>query len=223
MAKPTGILEHLRRIEIRKDGGLLTDAQLLECYLADRDDAAFEGLVRRHGPMVFGVCRRVLSDVHDAEDAVQATFLVLVRKAASIEPREMVGNWLHGVAYSTSVRARSASAKRRAKEGKAAAMPVRSDAQDEAWEQLLPLLDRELKALPDNFRLPIVLCDLEGKTRKQAAQQLEWAEGTVASRLMRGRALLAQRMRRLGLPFPGAALAARCVKARQLLHCRVHW
>src|SRR5262249_35079749 len=107
----------------------------------------------------------------------------------------------------TAVRARSAAARRRAMEGKVAAMPRGANGDHERYEQLLPLLDQELKALPDHFRLPIVLCDLEGKTRKQAARQLDWAEGTVGSRLARGGALLAQRMRRHGLPLAGAALA----------------
>jgi RNA polymerase sigma factor (sigma-70 family) len=206
--RQTTILQHLRRTILRKDPGDLADALLLECWLADGDDAAFEALVRRHGAMVLGVCRRVLGDAHEAEDAFQATFLVFVRKAASIVPRAQVGNWLHGVAYKAALRSRSAIARRRVVEKRVAEMISTTEEPDQLWQQLQPLLDKELQALPDNYRLPIVLCDLEGKTRKQVSRQLGWAEGTVASRLARGRALLAKRMRRHGLPLSGAALAA---------------
>src|SRR5947209_15110665 len=108
---PTGpihqAVEHLRQAALPRDGAGLTDGQLLDHFLARRDPAAFEALVRRHGPMVLGVCRRLLGDAHDAEDAFQATFLVLVRKAASVRPREAVGNWLHGVARRTALKARA--------------------------------------------------------------------------------------------------------------------
>src|SRR5262245_9922709 len=100
------VLRSLRRAALLRDGGSMTDGQLLEFFIAGRDDAAFEALVQRHGPMVLGVCRRVLGNVHDAEDAFQATFLVLVRKAASLESRERVGNWLYGVACRTALEAR---------------------------------------------------------------------------------------------------------------------
>jgi DNA-directed RNA polymerase specialized sigma24 family protein len=119
--KRSSILEHLRRAALRQDPGQVADTLLLECYLADGNDAAFEGLVRRHGPMVLGVCRRVRGDAHEAEDAFQVTFLVLLRKAASIVPREMVGNWLHGVAYKTALKARTAISRRRETEWKMAA------------------------------------------------------------------------------------------------------
>src|SRR6516225_9748530 len=110
------VLQHFRKAALRRDGAGLTDGQLLERFLANQDEAAFEALVRRHGPMVLGVCRRVLRDSHDAEDAFQATFLVLARKAASVSPRERVGNWLYGVAHTTAVRARATNARRRLRE-----------------------------------------------------------------------------------------------------------
>ena len=155
---------------------------------ASKDEAAFEALVRRHGPMVLGVCRRVLRNHHDAEDAFQATFLVLVRKAASIVPREMVANWLYGVAYRTALKARSMIARQRVRERQVTEMPEPEAAEpDDCWRDLQPLLDQELSRLPDKYRVPIVLCDLEGKTGKEAARQLGWPEGTVASRLARGR------------------------------------
>ncbi len=202
------LYQYLRRTTLRHNAGDLADALLLECWLTDGDDAAFEAMVRRHGSMVLGVCRRVLGDAHESEDAFQATFLVFVRKAASILPRSNVGNWLHGVAYKTALRSRSAIARRRTAERKVADMVKPAESPDDVWQQLMPILDQELQALPENYRLPIVLCDLEGKTRKQASRQLGWAEGTVASRLARGRAMLAQRMRRHGLPLSSAALAA---------------
>jgi RNA polymerase sigma factor (sigma-70 family) len=202
-----GILRHLRRAGTLRDAAALTDGQLLERFLARRDEAAFEALVKRHGPMVLGVCRRVLGNAADAEDAFQATFLVLVRKAHAVRPRELVGNWLHGVAYRTALRARSAAAQRRAKERQVVPMPRQETPPDETWRDVQPVLDRELNGLPEKYRVPIVLCDLEGKTRRQAARQLGWPEGTLSCRLARGRALLARRLARHGLNFSGAGLA----------------
>src|SRR5207244_3033628 len=139
-----------------------------------RDEAAFEALVRRHGPMVLGVCLRVLRRHADAEDAFQATFLVLARKAASVVPREMLPNWLYGVAQQTAVRARAAAARRRAREKQVTHTPEPAAKPPAPWDDLEPLLDEELSKLPDKYRVPVVLCDLEGKTRKQAAGQLGW-------------------------------------------------
>src|SRR5205823_14312153 len=131
-----------------------------------------------HGPMVFNVCRRVLRYSHAAEDAFQATFLVLVRKAASIARRELLANWLYGVAFRTAQEARAAAARRRMKEQEAGAMPRHADPTDDPWQDLRPLLDRELSRLPDKYRIPVILCDLEGTTRRDAARQLRIAEGT---------------------------------------------
>ena len=138
-------------------------------FVGRRDGAALEALVRRHGPMVWGVCRRVLGGRQDAEDAFQATFLVLVRKAASVAPREMVGNWLYGVAHRTALKARATAARRAARERQMAEMPEPAPAGEDRWADLLPLLDRELSRLPDKYRAVIVLCDLEGKTRTEVA------------------------------------------------------
>src|SRR5437870_2955087 len=110
------VLHNLRRSWLRQDDAGFTDGELLDGFVARRDEAAFEALVHRHGPMVLGVCRRVLRNDADAEDAFQATFLVLVRKAASIRPRGLVGNWLYGVAHTTALKARAMTTKRRAKE-----------------------------------------------------------------------------------------------------------
>jgi RNA polymerase sigma factor (sigma-70 family) len=202
------VVQHLRRAALLQDGAGLTDGQLLERFVSRREAAAVGVLVRRHGPMVWGVCRRVLRNVADAEDAFQATFLVLIRRAASVVPREAVANWLYGVAYRTALKARATAAKRRARERQVAVMPEPEATEQGLWGDLQPLLDEELSRLPDKYRLAIVLCDLEGKTRKEAARQLGLPDGTVASRLMRGRALLAKRLARHGLAVSGGALAA---------------
>src|SRR5271166_659097 len=185
-----GVIRHLR--SILRDGAGLTDGQLLEDYISRRDEAAFAALVRRYGPMVWGVCRRVLRNSHDAEDAFQATFLVLVRKAASIASRELLANWLYGVAHQTAMKARATAAKRMARERQVTEMPEPEAVPQDLWHDLQPLLDQELSRLPDKYRIAIVLCDLEGKTRKATARQLGLPEGTVAGRLTRGRALLAK-------------------------------
>jgi RNA polymerase sigma factor (sigma-70 family) len=184
-----------------------TDAQLLERYVVLRDEAAFAALLCRHGPMVLGVCRRLLSNPDDGEDAFQATFLVLVRKAASIRPREMLAAWLYGVAYRAALKARTAAARRGARERQVPDLPEPASVADGVWHDLLPVLDRELSLLPEKYRLAVVLCDLEGRTRKEAAAQLGWPEGTVAGRLAEGRALLGRRLRRHGVPCSGGMLA----------------
>jgi RNA polymerase sigma factor (sigma-70 family) len=202
-----GLIHNLRKVFLRTGGAGPTDGDLLERFVLHKEESAFEALMRRHGPMVLGVCRRILGNEADAEDAFQATFLVLVRKAASIKSRALVGNWLHGVAHSTALKARAMNNKRRTKELRAAAQ-CRPESASEVWQQLQALLDEELGRLPENLRVPIVLCDLEGKTIRQAAQQLGWPQGTVASRLARGRTLLAKRLRCHGLNLSGGALAA---------------
>jgi RNA polymerase sigma-70 factor (ECF subfamily) len=201
----TAALDRLRQAALRHDGAGLTDSELLDGFIAQRDEAAFEALVRRHGPMVLGVCQRILRNEADAEDAFQATFLVLVRKASSVRPRGMVGNWLYGVAHNTARHAKAMNLRRRQKERVAGALP-RQAAPQEAWGELQTLLDQELTALPDKYRAPIVLCDLEGKTINEAARQLGWPQGTVATRLTRGRRLLAQRLARHGLSLSGGVL-----------------
>jgi RNA polymerase sigma factor (sigma-70 family) len=203
------VLHHLRRATLLHEGTALTDGELLGRFLGARDAAAFEGLMQRHGPMVLGVCRRVLGSCHDAEDAFQATFLVLVRRAASIVPRDQVGNWLHGVAYRTALEAKTARARRSAKEGQ-----VRPVARGQAVVDVVALhelrqrLDQELERLPDNYRAAVVLCDLEGKTHKEAARLLGWPVGTLSTRLLRAHRLLARR-----LSHPGPALTAGTIAA----------
>src|SRR5262245_50618548 len=187
------VVDHLRRVAYVQAGPALKDEALLKSFVLHRDDAAFETLVRRHGPMVMGVCRRVLRDRHHAEDAFQATFMVLIRKAASLARRERLVKWLYGVAQRTALEAKKQAARRRAKEHDAMSQP--KAVRDETFDDLLPYLDRELSRLPDKYRLPIILCDLEGKTRKVAAAQLGVPEGTLSTWLMRGREALAKRLR----------------------------
>jgi RNA polymerase sigma factor (sigma-70 family) len=157
--------------------------------------------------MVWGVCRRLLPH-HDAEDAFQATFLVLVRKAASIRQRDIVANWLYGVAHQTALHSRRTTARRRTRERQVMPMPEPAVAEPDLWHDLQPLLDQELAHLPDKYRVAIVLCDLEGKSRKEAARQLGCPEGTLAARLARGRKLLAKRLSRRSLAVSGGVLAA---------------
>ncbi len=205
MATLTDVLRRLHRGYQDQEGTGPPDADLLKRYSTQGDESAFEALVRRHGPMVLGVCRRVLGNEADAEDAFQAAFLVLVRKSAAIRSSVPLGNWLYGVAYRTALHARHAAVKRRARE---AAMPTRTETPEGAWVELLPVLDQELERLPEKYRAVIVLCELQGKTRKEAARELRCAEGTVASRLARGLALLAKRLARYGRSFTAGALAA---------------
>src|SRR5713226_3099822 len=156
------VIQHLRSTLLVRDGADLTDGELLECFVSRRETAALEALVRRHGPMVWGVCRRILRNHHDAEDAFQATFLVLVRKAASVKPREMVGNWLYGVAQQTALKARATAAKQRTRERQVADMIDPAVEEQDLSEDLQFVLDQELNRLPDKYRIAIVLCDLEG-------------------------------------------------------------
>jgi len=188
------IVRHLRAAVLRQDAAGLTDGQLVGRFIEYRDETAVATLVRRHGSMVWGVCRRVLGNHHDAEDAFQATFLVLVRKAGSVREREMVGNWLYGVAHQTALKARSMRAKRRTREAQVTDMPDIVAPQQDAGRELQAVLDQELSHLPDKYRVAIILCDLEGKTRREVARQLGLPEGTLAGRLTRGRAMLAKRL-----------------------------
>jgi RNA polymerase sigma factor (sigma-70 family) len=202
------VIGQLRHCVLLRDGPVNSDGQLLEAFLNRKDQAAVAVLVRRHASMVWGVCRRLLRNHHEAEDAFQATFLVFVRKAASIVPREMIGNWLYGVAYKTALKARATAAKHKTREKQVRDMPQRQAVEADAWQDIERMLDQELNRLPDNYRVAVVLCDLEGKTRKEAAQQLGWPEGTVAGRLARARALLAKRLAKQGATLAGVSLSA---------------
>ena len=176
----------------------LPDDQLLERFVRLRDETAFEALLHRHGPLVFGVCRKLLYDAHDAEDAFQATFLVLARKAGSVAPRSLLGHWLYGVASRVAARVRQ-TALRRAREQSGADLSAVPGAAEKEDSDLAPLLHEEVRRLPDKYRRPVVLCYLEGMTNEEAAHQLRWPVGTVKGRLSRARALLRARLTRRGL------------------------
>jgi RNA polymerase sigma factor (sigma-70 family) len=176
--------------------------------LDQRDEAAFATLLRRHGPMVLGVCRRTLRNSHDAEDAFQATFLVLVRKASMIQPRDMVGNWLYGVACRTAMKARTMNTRRRVKERNVQEIARPENGVEVADDKLLSLLDEEISRLPDKYRAPVVLCELERKSRKQVAGLLGIPEGTLSWRLASARKMLARRLSRRGVSSSAGALAA---------------
>jgi RNA polymerase sigma factor (sigma-70 family) len=183
----------LLRAMFAKELRNLTDGQLLGRFLTEGDEAAFALLIRRHGAMVLGVCRRILGNIPDAEDAFQAVFVVLLRKAGALTSRSGIGGWLHLVARMTASKAKAAAGIRQAKERNAARPEVHHEESRNDW---LPDLDEEIARLPEKYRQALVLCDLEGKTRHEAALQLRWPEGTVAGRLARARALLAERLLR---------------------------
>jgi RNA polymerase sigma factor (sigma-70 family) len=195
-----GILGPLSQVFHEGTVAGLTDAQLLERYATLGDDAAFEALLTRYGPMVLGVCRRRLRDGHAAEDAFQATFLVLVRKASSIRVNRSIGPWIHGVAWRVAERARVESARRRDREVTGQAVEqaeARRDPQSTRRE-LAEVFDEELQRLPDKYRVPVVLCHLEGLTHEEASQRLGCPVGTVSIRLTRAHARLRDRLARRG-------------------------
>lgn len=180
-----------------------SDDHLLAAYVRDRDENAFAELVRRHGPMVLAVCRRVTGREQDAEDAFQATFLVLARKAARVRPRSAVGGWLHGVAVRTALKARTRSARFAASEIPAVPAP-RTELPD---AEACRLLDEEIDRLPEGLRLAVVLCELQDLPRREAAAQLGIPEGTLSSRLASARKRLATRLRSRGVSLGVGAVA----------------
>jgi RNA polymerase sigma factor (sigma-70 family) len=208
IARGAAELRHARTLLTVGAVGALSDGQLLERFLARRDEAAelaFAVLIERHGPMVFRVCRGILRNPHDAEDAFQATFLVLLRRAASIRKRDSLGSWLHGVACRVASFTRSASARRREHEERRGMLTAESLVEPEHQLDLAPFLHREIERLPASCRAAIVACHLEGLTHEQAAARLGWPVGTVCSRLARGRERLRLRLIQRGVA-PSAAL-----------------
>jgi RNA polymerase sigma factor (sigma-70 family) len=185
----------------------LSDGQLLQRFARSQDAAAFAALIQRHGPMVLGVCRRVLNHEQEAEDAFQATFLVLVRRAGTLERPELLGNWLYGVAFRTAHKARARLARRRHHERQAQPMPPAEPPDPLAWQELRGVLDQELRELPAKYRVPLVLCYLEGMTNEEAARRLGWPTGSMSYRLARGRQLLRDRLRQRRQMLPTMFLA----------------
>ncbi len=200
------VAQHIRRLVAAERAGALSDRELLDRFVRDRDEDAFAALVRKHSALVHGVCRRVLRDAHDAEDACQAAFLVLARKAASIRARNSLGSYLYGVAYRVASNLRREVSRRRGREAPAVDVPAPAAA-DVTWREVRGVLDEELWRLPERFRAPLLLCYLEGKTRDEAAHELGWTPGTLRGRLERGRELLRARLARRGLTLSAALLA----------------
>jgi RNA polymerase sigma factor (sigma-70 family) len=189
--------------------GELPDEQLIELFLnpgREEAEAAFRVMVIRHGPMVLGVCRHVLNQHQDAEDAFQATFIALARKAGSIKDRRVLARWLYEVAYRIALRAKTSAARKRTLERQGAEMSVTAVQYEAGWNELRPVLHEELSRLPDKYRTPVVLCYLEGKTNEEVAELLRWPVGTVKGRLSRARELLRSRLARRGLALSAAFL-----------------
>jgi RNA polymerase sigma factor (sigma-70 family) len=202
----TGVLQHLRRLAGR--AGDASDAELLDRFVTHRDEAAFETLLARHGPMVWGVCRGLLDDVHEAEDAFAASFLVLVRRAGAIGQRERLASWLYGVAHRVARRARTNALRRQSRQREDVDMLPARPADDPATRERARLIHEELNRLPERYRLPLVLAYLEGQTQEEVARTLGWTPGAVRGRLERGRERLRGRLARRGLSLPAGVLAA---------------
>jgi RNA polymerase sigma factor (sigma-70 family) len=209
VGRSSAVRKHLQVLFTAGAVGDLTDGELLERFVMRRDQGAFEVLVERHGPMVLRVCRGVLADRHDAQDAFQATFLVLVRRAGSVRRRDSVASWLFGVAGRVAARARADAARRRRHEREAAAMSTRSDGgEGEDRPDPGPVLHEEVARLPEKYREAVVLCYLEGHTYEAAARRLRRPVGTIKVRLSRARDLLRGRLARRGLGLPAGLAAA---------------
>jgi RNA polymerase sigma factor (sigma-70 family) len=201
------ILRHIRSLVDAETTKELTDAQLLQRFAARREEAAFATLVQRHGGRVWSVCQHLLHQEQDAEDAFQATFLVLARRAGSIRKTEAVGSFLHGVAYRIARRAKQSARRRQVRERQAAGQPQSQPPADLAWRELQAALDEEVGRLPEKYRGPFVLCCLEGKSREEAARELGCKEGTVSSRIARARRLLQRRLAGRGVTLSAALCA----------------
>ena len=207
-ASLTHVLHHLRTLSEAQATRDLSDGELLERFRVHREETAFALLVQRHGPMVLGVCRRLLGDAHAAEDAFQATFLILVRKATSIRKRASVASWLYGVARRVAVKARLKTTRDHVLERQSFAMQHSEGSDQWTSHELRQVLDEELDQLPEKYRLPLILCGLQGKTHHQAAREMGCPRRSLSSRLGRARELLRARLTRRGFAVSAAALAA---------------
>src|SRR5262245_8159205 len=210
-SRTAAIVSRLNRAA--SDHSEASDRELLRRFAADRDQAAFAALVRRHGPMVLGVCRRALHNAHDAEDACQATFVVLAKKAGSGSWRASVANWLYAVARKVASNARIAADRRAKREVRAAISEAVPPLDQMTGRELLALLDEELDRLPSRYREPLVLCYLQGLTRDEAAARLGVRPATLKSQLDRGRKRLGSALTRRGVAL-GAGLLACAATSR---------
>jgi RNA polymerase sigma factor (sigma-70 family) len=201
------VVRHLHRMLGTPSPDEATDRQLLDRFTSGRDEAAFEELLRRHGPMVLGVCRRLLSEPHDADDVFQATFLVFIHKAASVRKAASLGSWLYGVAYRLALKARAGAARRRAHERRRADMRPTDATNEPSWDDVRPVLDEELVRLPERLRAPLVLCYLRGMTNVEAARELGRPAGSMSKDLAHGREMLRRRLAQRGVILSSAALA----------------
>lgn len=206
------VFQHIRQLVRVASGADLTDSLLLSRFGASRDEAAFASLLQRHGPLVLNVCRRVLGNADDADDAFQATFLVLARKAGSIRQGESVGSWLYGVAFRIASKAKVNAARRRAHERRVADMPKLDTGNPALWGEMRPLLDEELSRLPEKYRLPIVLRYLQGKSNEEAAWELGCPAGTLTWRLSQALDMLRQRLARRGVTLSSTLLGTLVVE-----------
>ncbi|MGH7224907.1 MAG: sigma-70 family RNA polymerase sigma factor, partial [Gemmataceae bacterium] len=203
------ILEHLRKLTNQARDRDLSDADLLERFHLRREEAAFTLLLQRHGPMVLAICRRILGDVHAAEDAFQATFLVLVRNAGTIRKQQSLAAWLHGVASRIAHKARMRWVRQQVRQREILPPLIMDDpSKILAVAELRAALDEEIERLPAKYRTPLVLCYLTDKTHEQAAHELGWPKSSVTSRLARARELLQRRLRLRGFTVPAGVLAA---------------
>jgi RNA polymerase sigma factor (sigma-70 family) len=214
---PERLVQEIRRLALAPGGDADSDAALLGRFVGQRDESAFAALVARHGSLVFGVCRRVLRDAATAEDAFQATFLVLARKASTVRPPEQLAAWLYGTARRVALQAQRAAQRRQQHERQVAPAPAPADPLDQLTaRELLLALDEEVQRLPPRYRLPILVCCLEGKSLEEAGRQLGWSAGSVKGRLERGRRRLQERLVRRGLTLSAALGAAEVARGTAL-------
>jgi RNA polymerase sigma factor (sigma-70 family) len=198
------VLQHVRKLASASEAGRSPDRELLARFVQQRDETAFAALVQRHAVMVYGVCRRVLKHSHDAEDAAQATFLVLAHNAGSIQKRGSVGSWLHTVAYRAARKMKTDIVRRAGRERSLIDVPATGAAQEATWREVQLVLDEELNRLPEKYRAPLVLCFLEGMTQDEAARQLGWPRDVLRGRVDRGRQRLRSQLIRRGVAFSAA-------------------
>ncbi len=196
---PAGTVVHYLHCLAATLGQEVTDTELLQRFTLRHDEGAFTALVHRHGRLVWDVCHHVLHHAQDTEDAFQATFVVLAANAGKIRKQERLASWLHGVARRVALRARRDASRRRKHEKEASGMSRRQEPPELSWREVRCLLDKEVQRLPDKYRVPFVLCVLEGHTLAEAARQLGWKEGTVSGRLTRARQQLRERLARRGV------------------------